>query len=333
MDLRKSTPARALRRVTRSLGSSQTPIVRKSYTVVRQIGRRVVNSVSSAQLGWMASLQSARWLDDTTFEVSGWAFERGYGFPDAPPNTRVWLESRGRVHPVEAVVESRVDMGANTRMRSAAFDYANTAFVARFDVSELIGLATEKPRLWRLVIEVGAGGHTARGTFKYRGKLSSANYLVARTFGEVQVKPMWLPKRGLFLHSQRPAVLASSAHLDGREFTAELRLAGIEFAGAALVSAQGLTKLAAKPGRRGGVEVRGLVPVLNPDAPTSITDPEDDEGLFTPEEAAHTLPVLSYRLIVTDALGREHVVQAGLEFSESLDRRDFAPLPLRRHRR
>ena len=312
MDLRKSTPARALRRVTGRLGASRKPVVQKPYRFARQAGRRLVNSVSNLQLGWMASLQSARWLDDTTFEVSGWAFERGYGFTQASPRIRVWLAGRGRVHPVEAQVEPRVHMGANTRMKSAAFDYANTAFVARFDVAELIGLATEKPRRWRVMIEVGDGRRATKGWFKNRGNLGSAFYLTARTFGDVQVTPEWIPGRGLWFRSQRPAVMATSAALAGRQFTAVLRLAGIEFASATLVSAQGMTRLAVASRPGGLVEVTGRVPELHPDAPNSITDAEDDEGLFTPEEADRTLPVLSYRLVVTDAAGREHVVQTAL---------------------
>ncbi len=326
MNLGKSTPVRALRRITRRLGSSRKPLIQKPYIVVRQVGRRVVNSVTQRQLGWMSSLQSARWRDDTTFEVSGWAFERGYGFPDDPPRIRVWLAAgRERVSPVEAVVEPRFDMGANTRMKSASYDYANTAFVARFDVSEIIGLATEKPRLWRVMIEVGDGRRASRGWFKSRGNLGSAYYLSARTFGDVQVTPTWIPGRGLWFRSERPSVLARSAEIVGRHFTAELRLAGIQFAGAALVSAQGMTRLSmsARPGGR--IEVRGLVPELHPDAPNAVTDPEDDEGIFTPEEADRTLPVLSYRVVVTDTSGREHVVQAALTDTEPLDRRDSLP--------
>ena len=118
---------RQLTRVLSKLNRSENPTVRRWFLRSRDVVRDTAR-VFGRQVGWVAHLQSARWIGPTAFELRGWAYERGHGHPDRPPDTQVWLQSGS--HRVYAAVEPVLDPDVNGRARTAQFDYANTAFVA-----------------------------------------------------------------------------------------------------------------------------------------------------------------------------------------------------------
>ena len=100
----------------------------------------------------------------------------------------------------------------------------------------------------------------------------------------MQVTPTWGGRgEGLCLDIGRPRVLAAQAGLDGRDFSAELVLSRTSFSHAELVSPQGVTVLDTQRLPNGRIRVSGRVPVIRPDGPTSLDDPDEDEGLFSPE--------------------------------------------------
>ena len=270
------------------------------------------NKTTRKQLGWVAVVSRSHWLADGRYELTGWAFERGFGSSAASPEIRVWLHARGMPR-IEATIQPTTEPLANARLRFSEFDYSNTAFVARFDLSEGVRLADRRLR-WRVVVEVTADGHTGRTTFKRRAPLGSAQLLSSRVFGEVQITPVWGgPGEGLCLEIGRPRVLAESARLDGRHFSAELLLSRTSFNSAELVSPQGVTVLEAEHLLDGRIRVSGRLPAIQPDGLTSLDDPEEDEGLFNPELEGLALPVLSYQLLVTDAKRRKHRVRTTLD--------------------
>jgi len=223
----KSTARRLLKRAR----SSSHPVVRHGYRLARRTARDTMNRLTGSQVGWMATLRTARWVDPGTFEVGGWAYERGYPFPsDAPARVEVWLESG--TSRIDADVTLRPDSEANAEALKAEFDYANTGFVARFDLSTL----PSRPETeWVVKIRVRAGRRTTTGPFKYRYQGGSARHLFSRTFADDhQVTPVW--RRGLRLLSRQASVMASEVTLDGRSFAATVRTHGPVPTGAALVS-------------------------------------------------------------------------------------------------
>lgn len=312
MHFRLSRYLQLARRIPGRLSGSKNPRVQRGYRATRQLVRTVVNTTTNKQLGWVAVVSRAHWLADGRYEVSGWAYERGFGFPEAPPTIRVWLHSRGMPR-IEATVQHASEPLANTRLRFSDFDYSNTGFVARFDLSEAVRLA-DRRRRWRAVVEVSGGGHSGRTTFKRRAPLGSAHHLSSRVFDEVQVTPLWgRPGEGLCLQVGRPRVLAEFAQLDGRQFSAELLLSRTSFSSAELVSPQGVTVLDTERLPNGRIRVSGRLPAIRPDGPTSLVDPEEDEGLFNPELEGLALPILSYQLLITDAGGRAHQARTTLD--------------------
>ena len=312
MHFRLSRYIQLARRIPGRLSASKDPRVRRGYHATRQLVRTVVNKTTHRQLGWVAVVSRAHWLEGGRYEVTGWAYERGFGHPDAPPRIRVWLQSPGMPR-LEATVQPAREPLANTRLKFSDIDYSNTGFVAQLDVAEAVGLA-DRRRRWRVVVEVSGDGHTARSTLKRRGALGSAHHLLSRVFGEVQVTPTWGGRgEGLCLDIGRPHVLAAQAGLDGRDFSAELVLSRTSFSHAELVSPQGGTVLDTHRLHNGRIRVSGRLPVIRPDGPTSLDDPDEDEGLFSPELEGQALPILSYQLVATDTQGRTHQVRTSLD--------------------
>ena len=237
-EVAKSTARRLLKRAR----SSSHPVVRNSYRLARRTARDAMNRVTGRQVGWMATLRSARWVDELTFEVGGWAYERGYPFPaDAPPRIAVWIESG--TSRVDATVTPRPDTEANAEAFKAEFDYANTGFVARFDLSTL----PQRPETeWVVKIKVGAGRRVTTGPFKYRYQGGSARHLFTRTTADDrQITPVW--RRGLRLLSRQASVMATDVVLDGRSFAATLRTHGPVLSGASLVSGEAEVPLSCEP--------------------------------------------------------------------------------------
>ena len=222
------------RRVLRKASSSQQPVVRGGYRLARRTARQTINAVTGRQMGWMATLRAARWVGPTTFEIEGWAYERGYGYPGAAPRLEVWLENGSTRIP--ASVEARPDPEANALARRAEFDYANTAFVARLDLSALL---EAEDSAWTVVVQVGEGRNRRRGTFKYRYRDGSARHLFTHTFdGDLQVNPTW-GRGGLRFLCRRAAVTATAVDLQGRQLAVTARSNGPVLTGATLVSARG----------------------------------------------------------------------------------------------
>jgi CDP-glycerol glycerophosphotransferase len=250
------------RRLVKRARSSSHPAVYHGYRLARRTARDAVNVVSGKQVGWMATLRSARWVGESTYEISGWAYERGYAYPDAPPRIEVWAES-GRAR-IDASVQPRLDTEANALAVKAEFDYANTGFVARFDLSSL---PQREEREWTVKVQVGGdGGRTSRGRFKYRYRGGSARHLFARTFrDDFQVIPTW--RSGLRFLSRQATVMATDLTLHGSSLTASVRSNGPALVSATLVGSATELPLSCRPaGGPGGsvYEISGQVPDDHP---------------------------------------------------------------------
>jgi CDP-glycerol glycerophosphotransferase len=250
------------RRLVKRARSSSHPAVYHGYRLARRTARDAVNAVSGRQVGWMATLRSARWVGESTYEISGWAYERGYAYPDAPPRIEVWAES-GKAR-IDASVQPRLDSEANALAVKAEFDYANTGFVARFDLSSL---PRREEREWTVKVQVGGDGvRTSRGRFKYRYRGGSARHLFARTFADDrQVIPTW--RSGLRFLSRQATVMATDLTLQGSSLTASVRSNGPALVSATLVgSATELPLSCRRVGDPGGTvyEISGPVPDDHP---------------------------------------------------------------------
>ena len=312
MGLGRVLPAKYITRLPALLGRSQNQAVRRAYLVTRTVVRRLVNTVTPFQLGWVGTLQTAHWCDDTTFELSGWAFERGSDFSEAEPSITVRLHSLG-LPDVPAEVTRYIEPLANTRLKDGRFDYSGTGFRARFDVTDLIRQAGPRPRTWRVLVDVGDGKSFTSGGFKRRAQLGSAFHPFARAFDGVQLLPEWHERAGLQFRVSRPAVLAVSAELSGRSLSVDLILSGTAFARAEYVSPQATVALTAESLPGGGLRLKGDLPPVDLHGASSLHDPEEDEGLYTPEAESETLPVLSGRLYVYDTHSRRHEVATVLD--------------------
>ena len=281
------------RRVLRKVAASQHPAVRGGYRVARRTARDTVNTVTGRQMGWMATLRAARWVDATTFEITGWAYERGYGYPDGPPRFAVWIENGGTR--IDASVEPRADTEANALARKAEFDYANTGFVARFDLSSL---PTWPAGRWVVKVAVSDDDRTRRGTLKYRYRGGSARHLFSRTFaGGVQISPVW-GATGLRLLCRQVPVLAERVTVDARQVTVVVRSHGPVPATAALTSSAGEVPLACRPLPDGAPDTYELSAVVPTDLPLV-------------EGRRHRAVV--WGVVVRDATGVEHPVRTDLD--------------------
>lgn len=324
MGLRRILPVKYVRRVPARLGKSQNRMVLRAYGGARTLVRRTVNTVTPLQLGWVATLQTAHWRDDTVFEISGWAFERGFDFGQADPVITVRLHARGWPD-LHAEVTPYVEPLANTRAGDGRQDYSRTGFVARFDVAEIVRLGGLEARTWRVLVDVGNGRKSASGGFKRRAQLGSAHQPFARVFDGVQVLPSWDDRSGLRLQVVRPAALALAASVDDRTVTADLVLNGIRFARAEIVSPQARVAMVTKRLHGGGLRVSGEMPPIDPHGPSSLHDPDEDEGLTSPEPAENTLAVVSARIDVLDSRGRRHGVATVLGPTGATEDRPLAP--------
>ncbi|MFL6064859.1 MAG: CDP-glycerol glycerophosphotransferase family protein [Friedmanniella sp.] len=245
------------RRVLRKARSSSNPALYHGYRLARRTARDTVKVLTGRQVGWMATLRSARWVDESTYEVSGWAYERGYAYLDGPPPIEVWVES-GKAR-IDATVQARPDTEANALAVKAEFDYANTGFVARLDLSTL---PQQDDRTWVVKIKVGDRLRNPTGPFKYRYRGGSARHLFAHTFADDrQVIPTW--RRGLRFVSRQAAVMATEISLDGRAFRASVRTHGPVLTSASLIGSLEevpLTCQRLEDAGEGCYEISGVVP-------------------------------------------------------------------------
>ncbi|MGI3784524.1 MAG: CDP-glycerol glycerophosphotransferase family protein [Janthinobacterium lividum] len=225
---------------------SPNPWVAGSYRQARRAARAVGSRVTGKQLGWVAHLRTAVWTGPTTLEIGGWAYERGYGHPDGPPETHVWLERDSRR--IDAVVVHRYDPEVNAAAPTASeHDYGNTAFTATFDLTPLL-LAPGGDEPWIAHLRVVGAGRDRTGTFLNRYRLGSVRHLFAATQPDgVQLLARWAGRRGLALRRRRPAALATSATLAGREVSVLVATDGRELVGGSLRSGEERTELTCTP--------------------------------------------------------------------------------------
>ena len=213
-----------LRKRLTTVSNSPSPVVRRAYVVGRQTARRAARRLTGRQVGWVGMVRSARWTGPTTFTFSGWAYERGFGYPDGAPRTRVWFQS-GSLR-VEADVEQLVDQEANAGITNPAYDYANTGFRATVDVAELhahLPARAGQQRTWQAFVQVvGRDGTRRSGRFAARDRLGSPRHLSTRTLDDgSQVVPAFDARtRGLTLTTRVPVVVArdltiADRHLSG----------------------------------------------------------------------------------------------------------------------
>ena len=243
-----------LRETLLELARSDDPRVAGAFRQSRLAARAVGSRVTGRQLGWVAHLRTARWTGPTTFELSGWAYERGYGHTDGPPDTRVWLERGARR--IEAVVTHHYDPEVNAAAPSGSeHDYGNTAFTATFELAPLLGPVdrtgdpTRGDEPWIAHVRVIGAGRDRSGTFTTRYRLGSVRHLFAATQpDDVQLLVRWTGSRqGLSLRRHRPAVMVRSTELDGRHLSVLVRTDGRELVGASVRSDEESAALACTP--------------------------------------------------------------------------------------
>lgn len=246
------TPRALVGKVSRRATTSSNPAIRNTYRTMRQTARNLANRVSDRQFGWVGTVRAARWVGPTAYEVQGWAYERGFGYPDAPPSLEIWLECGSRQ--IRAEVTLATDPEVNASSPSSEFDYANTAFTARFELAQMLDLVDDPEvagRPWQARVRISGPDRAKTGHFKSLYRLGSARHLFAHTFAadpfagrEVQIVEEWAPPRGLVFHCRRPAVYTVAHAVEGRTFTALIRSNGPVLTGAGLQTLEAVTGLA-----------------------------------------------------------------------------------------
>ena len=292
---------RALYLGLRDINDRPDSVLHKVYRTLLLSGRRVVSLVTRKPVAWIAQLQSARWLDGRRLEITGFAFERGIGFPDAPPRTRVWLQGPDGLR-IEAAVEPHHEAAANARTKDSDYDYANTGFRAVFDLSALF--AAPGVRL-HAEISVKGGRRTRSGGFEKRFNSGSARFPSTRLRDGVQVVPGWDAKAGLVVDSRKVAAQAVAVRFAGRRVAVTVSGKGI--VAGRLVNESEAIELDAEPDVDGRVLLTGEVPA----APAAETT---GEGRIAEDVDGHHgwLPHSWYRVQVVDKGGRARPVACQL---------------------
>jgi CDP-glycerol glycerophosphotransferase (TagB/SpsB family) len=195
----------------------------KLYRLGRGLVRRVSAPFRKRPLGWVANLYRARWLDGTSLELDGWAFERGTGRDDVTPVTALVLRN-GRKE-LSFPAEHHYHPFANVGARLAEFDYANYGFRVRLDLAGLAG----EPGRWQVCVRVDTAGKSSSGPFTKRTPNGSAVWLDANADGTVS--PAWAGGDGLTLvvsavapERELPAVPSAAAD-DAEAFVVAAKLA------------------------------------------------------------------------------------------------------------
>lgn len=290
-----------VRRVGRMVTRSDNKALVAAYNYGLRFARRSVNAVTPFQLGWGASLQAVRWLDDSTLEIEGWAFERGNDYVSEPPTITVEFAEGGRGGAVVAAdVRITPSQHVNRRSKDPRFDYSPTAFVARVDAAELAALAVGRSASFQARLEVAGGGTTRRGWFKSKAWGGSAGYAPGRPVAGTWVRPTWQDRRGLVVDVGLPAVGVRAISIDGRSVAFELAVRDASLASAWLVSDAGTIPL--KTERiPGGARVTGELPpldVLWEDAQSAAEDTKDSDS-------HPRVPKIVHHLMAADTRGHE----------------------------
>ena len=281
------------------------------YLVGRRVVRGVVNTFTGSYLGWVAWLRSARWTGKTTFEVTGWAYERGSGSNAKLPTITVLLRNSVTRQRIEAPATLRYDSQANAKARLMPVDYGNFAFVASLDIAPV--LDTPGRGEWRVSVRVDSGDRRVTGPFRSLARNAAGAYLVASTVGDLQVVPRWGERAGLVFTCAAPAVLERRTSLDGRRLTVTVSAPDFAIAHAALVSPRGRFALAVSSRSAGEYELSGELPAIVEDELSSADEPAEREPGSSPEHVGEVLPVLNHRIEVTDATGSVEVVRSTLD--------------------
>ncbi|HEY0239434.1 MAG TPA: CDP-glycerol glycerophosphotransferase family protein [Friedmanniella sp.] len=270
-----------LRAAVLDISRSDNPRLIAGYRQTRALARSVGSRVTGRQLGWVAHLRTARWTGPTTYEIGGWAYERGYGHPDGPPDTRVWLARGSRR--IDAVVASCYDPEVNAAAPSGSeHDYGNTAFTATFELAELLAAPEGDEEPWVVHVRVVGAGRDRTGTLTSRYRLGSVRHLFASTSDDgVQLVARWAGRdRGFTLRRHRPAALVRAATLAGRTISLLVATDGRELVAAAVGADDERTPLSCTPEGRDDAgrplyRLTGVVPstlpvVTDHEAPLSV---------------------------------------------------------------
>ena len=285
------------------------------YLAGRKAYRAVVNRFTGKQVGWVAWMQSGRWVGDTTFELIGWAYERGTGSHEVTPKVTVVCQNVRTKQQIKVQARQRYDAAANIRARLMPVDYGNYAFVAAIDLAPV--LAGEVGDTWAVRVTVDDSERKVTGTLKNRAKTGAGAYLVARTSGERQIEPVWGGKdSGLNFVLRRPAVLAEDVAFDGDRLDVVVRAPAFAIASAALFEAE-LVPLEVSALEGGRYRLRGALP--KPGAARAVAEPDLERN--NPEDLGESLQVHDWLIEVRDASGAKQIV------SSALDERDAVLLP------
>lgn len=320
----KARLKRLISKAAKQSARSQRPAVRKAYHLARRAARSVLK-LTGSQLGWECSLRIARWCEEG-FEVVGWAYSRGQGFPDRAPKIEVWLES-ALGQRINAQVSPQRNVDANAGAKFATLDYANTGFRAIIAMDEVVALVDDSriaARGWQAKVRIGTETKSWTGPFKNRNRLGSARYLRAQTFShDVQVQPNWRRKQGLVFLARRALVMAREVRIDGRDIRATLETPAFTPVAAQLLSSDGQTQeLTLDFADTDGWSVRGAVAlrVLRQEAPedpgveSAGEDEADEEPVEeeSPETDGGPNRTISHQLVLTDASGAVYPVSTRL---------------------
>lgn len=292
---------KALYLALRTINERPDSALHKVYRSALLASRRVVSVATRKPVAWIAQLQSAHWLDERSFEITGFAFERGIGFPDSPPTVKVWLQGPGNLR-IPAVVELRRDMAASGRTMDSDYDYSNTGFRAVFDLGTPFA---RPPMQLRTRISVSGSGHTRKGGFEKRFGGGSARFPSARITSEGQVAPRWHAELGLLFDVRRPSARLVSASFEGR--TVELEVTGEGLTSGVLSNESASVPLRLIASGVSTVRLVGELPA------TAAADSSGGGQLAEDVDGHHGwLPHAWYRVQVTDGSGRPEALAGAL---------------------
>ena len=179
---------------------------------------------------WVAELRHARWRDDTTFELAGWAYLGAAAGAKPASSVRVYLQQEGGPRRLTADVTRLPSAEVNVHAKDSGMDHADDAFQAVFNLAPLLGAAPAGvfTHRWTAHVEVGDGeGAAVVAPFTRRYVWGSAGELSTEGFaGDQHVKPIWDDGAGLVFEHARRAVIADDIVFDGRIATGTLQVNG-----------------------------------------------------------------------------------------------------------
>lgn len=295
--------------LARKAKRSRFSFLYSGYLLGRRAYRSVMNRFTDRQIGWVARLQSARWVDQSTFELSGWAFERGSGSNDRAPKISLILTHQGGGRAVHVPATLRYDSAANIGARLMPVDYGEFAFVATVDAGPM--LSGRVGDVWTVSVRVDSGDRVVTGTFRTRAKTGTAGYLVARTVGARQLLPVWEDKTGLSFRLEDRQVVATSATFPGHGVDVLVAAPRLAIAKADLVSATERVPLSVAAEADGAYRLQGELALPAP-APADAAAEDGEQGT-DPESLGAALPVIDHRIEVFDAAGHRATVASALD--------------------